>query len=184
MARYVFLIFICTSFVVTSLKVPSVFQAVFDRMQDATIKARLLQLEKEGVEKTVDTTSYSREKVIQTAESYLGVRHCMGGTTKKGIDCSGLVMVSHKSCGIELPHQSHQQSRYGKVVGHPDSLVRGDMVFFYASYASAYFITHSGIYLGNNQFIHATAQSGVVKSSLIGNSYWGSKFLFGTRIQY
>jgi cell wall-associated NlpC family hydrolase len=171
------------SFVLLPKEDPSIFQPVFDRMQNDVVKSKLLQLEKEGVQKEVNTSEYDIEKVIQVAEGFLGTRHQMGGTKKTGIDCSGLVMVSHQSSGITLPHQSHQQSKYGKVIAYPDSLKRGDLVFFYASYNSNYFITHSGIYLGDNQFIHATVQTGVVKNAIIGNSYWGSKFLFGTRLK-
>ncbi len=174
---------LCSSFVLTNKEEPSVFQPVFDRMQSEVIKTKLLQLEKEGIQKPVNTDNYDIEKVIQTAEGFLGTRHAMGGTTKAGIDCSGLVMVSHKSCGIDLPHQSHQQSKFGRVIAYTDSLKRGDLVLFYASYNSNYFITHSGIYLGDNQFIHATVQTGVVKTPIVGNGYWGSKFLFGTRLK-
>lgn len=173
---------VLSSFIMTKSEESSVFQPVFDRMQNEVIKTKLLQLEKEGIQKPVNTENYDIEKVILTAESYLGTKHCMGGTSKAGIDCSGLVMKSHQSCGVELPHQSHQQSKFGKVIAYTDSLKRGDLVFFYASYNSNYFITHSGIYVGDNQFIHATVQTGVVKTPIVGNGYWGSKFLFGTRL--
>ncbi|GAO31314.1 cell wall lytic activity [Geofilum rubicundum JCM 15548] len=58
---------------------------------------------------------------------------------------------------------------------------RGDLVFFIRSYKTSKYITHSGIYLGNNEFIHASSSQGVTTTSL-SNSWWSERFIFGTRI--
>lgn len=134
-----------------------------------------------GAEKQVSLDEYSVEGLIKEANSFLGTPHRMGGTSKKGIDCSGFVCVIHKKLGILLPHSSHEQARYGDVVPSKDSLERGDLVFFYNSYNSRNFITHAGIYLGEEKFIHASHSQGVI-ISLINDSYWGKRFLFGTRL--
>jgi len=136
---------------------------------------------KGGAEKQVSTENYSVEELIKEANRFLGTPHRMGGTSRKGIDCSGLVRVTHQKFGILLPHSSHEQARYGDIVPGKDSLVKGDLVFFYNSYNSRNFITHAGIYLGEEKFIHASHSQGVIISS-INDSYWGNRFLFGTRL--
>lgn len=121
------------------------------------------------------------EKIIRTAEGFLGTRHRMGGTTKRGIDCSGMVMMSLRSCGITTPHNSHGQARYGRIIPCMDSLQRGDLVFYINSFKSSYLITHSAICIGGGKFIHASASCGVVVTDLSA-PYWKSKFVFGTRL--
>jgi lipoprotein Spr len=146
------------------------------------VKKRLLQFKSEGIEKQVDTSRYNIDSILLLAKSYLGTPHAMGGSSKRGMDCSGLVRTVHLTQGIDLPHNSHKQAHYGKIIPYMDSLQKGDLVFFYNSYNSAYFITHSGIYCGDGRFIHATVKSGVIYSPIKDPYYWKQKFLFGTRL--
>jgi cell wall-associated NlpC family hydrolase len=83
--------------------------------------------------------------------------------------------------GINLPHNSEEQARYGKIIDGMDKLKKGDLVFFIRSYRTLHFITHSGIYLGNNNFIHTSSKDGVTITSL-NDHYWKEKFIFGTRV--
>jgi len=62
-----------------------------------------------------------------------------------------------------------------------DELIKGDLVFFIRSYKTHRFITHSGIYVGNNKFIHASSKKGVIITSL-DDPWWNEKFIFGTRV--
>jgi cell wall-associated NlpC family hydrolase len=146
------------------------------------VKKRLKQFKSEGIEINVDTSHYNPDSILILAKSYLGTPHAMGGTSKRGMDCSGLVRTVHLTQGIDLPHNSHKQAHYGKIIPYIDSLQKGDLVFFYNSYNSAYFITHSGIYCGDGRFIHATVKAGVIYSPIKDPYYWKSKFLFGTRL--
>ncbi|MDB5273509.1 MAG: nlpC [Chitinophagaceae bacterium] len=156
------------------------FQQVIDSTQDPIIKKKLIDFEKKGIEHAVDTARYDKEALIALAKTYVGTPHKMGGITKKGIDCSGFMMVIHGEFGVKLPHSAHDQARYGTIVPSKDQLQKGDMVFFYASYSSANFITHSGVYLGDGTFIHTSNSCGVIVSP-IDDSYWGPRYLFGTR---
>jgi cell wall-associated NlpC family hydrolase len=128
-----------------------------------------------------DTLGTLADEIIEAAKKYLGVRHCMGGTTTKCIDCSGLVLNAFASQDIPLPHNAEAQSKFGTMIKSKDSLVKGDIVFFKGSYKTNHFITHAGIYAGNNSFIHASVGSGVTITSL-DDPWWKKKFVFGKRI--
>ena len=116
-----------------------------------------------GAEKTLKTSNTTASELINTAQKYLGTPHCMGGTTKKCMDCSGLLVTTFK------------------IIYELSQLQRGDLIFFIRSYNTNKFITHSGIYLGNDEFIHASSSQGVTISS-VHNSWWNERFIFGTRI--
>jgi cell wall-associated NlpC family hydrolase len=134
-----------------------------------------------GAERKLDTGRKKPKQIIRTAEKYIGTPHCMGGTTKKCMDCSGLTYVSFAKNKIELPRNSQEQARYGRLIYNRDDLKKGDLVFFTKSYNSSDYITHVGIYLGNNKFIHASTSSGVIETPL-NNPWWNQRFVFGTRV--
>jgi lysophospholipase L1-like esterase len=154
---------------------------VLGRFSNPEVKNGLRAFFKGGFEKQVSAGNYSVDELIKEAVRFKGTPHRMGGTSKKGIDCSGLVRVVHRKFGILLPHSCQEQARYGALVPSKDSLEKGDLVFFYNSYNCRNFITHSGIYIGEEKFIHTSYSHGVVISS-INDSYWGKRFLFGTRL--
>ena len=97
------------------------------------------------------------------------------------MDCSGLLVTVFAIHGIRLPHNSEEQARYGEIIAGMNKLIKGDLVFFVRSYETHYFITHSGIYLGNNEFIHTSSKNGVTITSL-NDPWWKEKFIFGTRV--
>lgn len=111
--------------------------------------------------------------VIKTARSYTGVPYKWGGTTRSGMDCSGLLLNSYKAIGMTIPRTSADQSDYGKKVGKKD-LKPGDWVFF-ATGKKKRKITHVGmitIVKGSTiKFIHASSSLGVVEATLNSNYY-------------
>lgn len=133
------------------------------------------------IDKELNTHNTSPDEIIEIAQQYLGVPHCMGGTTMKCIDCSGLLMAVFAKKGIQLPHNSQDQSMYGRKIGAMNELKRGDLVFFTQSYNTNHYITHSGIYIGANKFIHTSSRIGVTITSL-NDPYWKKRFVFGTRV--
>jgi len=149
---------------------------------DSTLSVNLNAFFNGGYEKTLNVDSINADSLINSAHKYFGTPHCMGGTTTKCIDCSGLLYATFKDMGIETPHGSQEMARYGKIITSPDSLIRGDLVFFIKSYKTAKVITHSGFYMGEGIFIHASASSGVIETDLRKSKYWSEKFIFGTRI--
>jgi cell wall-associated NlpC family hydrolase len=134
-----------------------------------------------GFEKKAEVQGVKAAEIVRTAQKYLGVPHCMGGKSMKCIDCSGLLVAVFAGYGIHLPHNSEEQARYGKIIAGKDDLREGDLVFFIKSYQTQNFITHSGIYIGNNKFIHTSSSYGVTTTSL-DDPYWKQRFIFGTRL--
>ena len=134
-----------------------------------------------GTEKAVDSHTVTPGDIIITARRYLGVPHCMGGTTMKCIDCSGLLVAVFNRHGIKLPHSSEEQARYGRIITDTGKLKKGDLVFFIRTYRTSRFITHSGIYVGDNKFIHTSTSLGVTITSL-NDPWWRERYLFATRI--
>jgi murein DD-endopeptidase / murein LD-carboxypeptidase len=146
-------------------------------------KNKLKEFMDAGTEKIPDTHNATPDEIIKTAQKYLGVPHCMGGITMKCMDCSGLLLTVFANYGIHLPHNSEEQARYGKIIAGKDDLKKGDLVFFINSYKTNNLITHSGIYIGNNKFIHASSSKGVTITP-INDPWWEDKFIFGTRLLY
>ena len=95
-----------------------------------------------------------------------------------GFDCSGLTYYVYKQVGINLSRTSYTQINYGTRVSSSE-LRKGDLVFFNNGGGR---ISHVGIYIGNNKFVHAsTPGTGVIVSKLFG-SYFGNTFVGATRL--
>ncbi len=95
--------------------------------------------------------------VISTAKKYLGTAYVTGGSNPStGFDCSGLTQYSHAQAGISIPRVSYQQAAGGVSVSR-SGLRPGDIVCFNSP------VSHVGIYLGDNKFIHSSKPGDVVK---------------------
>ncbi len=107
------------------------------------------------------TTATTRNNILRNAaEQWLGVPYRYGGDDRNGIDCSALARrLYRKAFGIELPRQSNAQRLLGYAV-HPPYLKPGDLIFF--RFKGDERIEHVGVYLGQNQFVHASRSRGVV----------------------
>jgi murein DD-endopeptidase / murein LD-carboxypeptidase len=134
-----------------------------------------------GTGKPLSTGRTKPNQLIRTARQFIGTPYCMGGTTTRCLDCSGLTYVSFAAHKIALPHRSQDQARYGRIILNRNALKPGDLVFFTRSYNTSDYITHVGIYIGNNRFIHASTSSGVIITPLE-NPWWSQRYVFGTRI--
>jgi hypothetical protein len=151
-------------------------------LSDSSLSVKLKNFFDNGYEKNLSLEGVTAEDLISSAQSYLGTPHCMGGTTKSCIDCSGLLYAVFNDFGITIPHGSEEMARYGKIITDTTNLIRGDLVFFVKSYNTSKVITHSGFYMGNGIFIHASASKGVEEINFFKSTYWSEKFIFGTRI--
>ncbi len=121
--------------------------------------------------------------VIETALQYTGVRYKFGGTTKKGMDCSGLLYVSFLKHDIPLPRTSDEIAREGKRI-QVSELQKGDLLFFKTRRGGKK-INHAGLVIavedGDVKFIHSTTSRGVIVSSLR-EGYWNYSFVKATRV--
>ena len=176
----IMLIAVC-QLLITYCSKPIYPDSSFHNIKSHSEKKMLKDFMAAGTEKAVNTHNTRADDIINTAKKYLGVPHCMGGTTRKCMDCSGLLVTVFARYRIRLPHNSEEQARYGKIITGMDKLRKGDLVFFIRSYETDNFITHSGICIGNNKFIHTSTKNGVTITSL-SDPYWNEKFIFGTRL--
>jgi cell wall-associated NlpC family hydrolase len=116
------------------------------------------------------------ETAISTARSYTGTPYRYGGTSKRGMDCSGLLCVSYQSAGLSLPRTSAEQSKFGKSVNISE-LKPGDLVFF-SKKRGRKKITHVGMVTtvkkrNDIRFIHSSTKLGVVENNLMSEYYRG-----------
>lgn len=109
--------------------------------------------------------------IIKEAKRYMGVPYVWGGTTPKGFDCSGFIQYVWQRNGVSIPRTADIQYLTGKKVSRW-SLQPGDLVFFTTYEPGA---SHNGIYMGNNQFIHASSSRGVTISDL-NEDYWKIRY--------
>ncbi|MCB9046214.1 MAG: C40 family peptidase [Chitinophagales bacterium] len=105
-------------------------------------------------------------------DDWYGVKYSYGGTDKSGIDCSAFVQKLYEEVFCtELVRTSRDQFHSCKMVWDIDNLIEGDLVFFRTRGKR---ISHVGIYLANNFFVHASS-SGVMISNIT-ESYWSKRF--------
>ncbi|PFJ33197.1 NlpC/P60 family protein [Bacillus thuringiensis] len=110
--------------------------------------------------------------MVDHALNDIGIPYAWGGNTHSGFDCSGFVLHLLKEQGITgLPRNSADIYNHGTYVER-DNLQPGDVVFFKNTYRPG--ISHLGVYIGNNEFVHA-GDNGVQKSSL-DNSYFAPRY--------
>jgi cell wall-associated NlpC family hydrolase len=117
-------------------------------------------------------------KIVADAKKYLGVPYVWGGASPSGFDCSGLVYYVFRSLGYSMYRTPEDQYRQGVFVPR-SNLQPGDVVFFYATVAGTG-ISHVGIYIGNNQFIHSPNSRSVVSIASLDNVYWNQHY-YGAR---
>ena len=116
-----------------------------------------------------------RKEIVRTANWFIGVRYRWGGqSSDTGFDCSGLTMAVYRLNGLELPRSSRQQWKSGRPV-HPSQLSKADLVFFATTGGGR--VSHVGIYIGNDKFLHAPSSGFKIRISSMSNKYYKSRYL-------
>ncbi len=119
------------------------------------------------------------DKIIKTAKSYQGIPYVWGGASPSGFDCSGFIYYVMQKNGITVPRTSSQQYYNAGTWVSKSNLKRGDLVFFTTYKAGP---SHVGIYIGNNQFIHASSGSGKIIISSMSNPYFAQRYIGAKRV--
>ena len=122
-------------------------------------------------------TSAKRAAVLEYAAQFLGTPYVYGGSTPSGFDCSGFTSYVFRNTVGSIPRVAQAQFDATTRVSM-DELLPGDLVFFGSSASS---ISHVGIYVGNNQFIHSPHTGDVVKYDSLTGSY-ATRFQGGGRV--
>lgn len=132
------------------------------------------------------TVSKSEEVVgvVEAARKYIGTPYKYGGTTRTGMDCSGLLINTFRAINMELPRSSEDQSKIGHEVSMGD-LRPGDLLFF-ATGKKKRKVTHVGMVTDvvardNVKFIHSSSSLGVVETNLYAE-YYQKRFVTARRI--
>lgn len=117
-------------------------------------------------------------KIVSFYKEWKGTRYRLGGTTKKGIDCSALVQRLYKEkFNTQLPRTTKAQAEQGEKIKDINDLQVGDLVFFKIGWRNT---RHVGVYLGNEKFLHASTTKGVMISNW--NEFWDKNFWQGRKV--
>lgn len=128
---------------------------------------------------TADRYGNTGTSVVNYAAKFLGTPYVYGGTSPSGFDCSGFVYYVYNSFGYKLNRTAAGQNLNGIWVAR-NNLIPGDLVLFNTSGG----ISHVGIYVGNDQFIHAVKPGTPVQYDSLNSSYYSSRYVSARRIIY
>jgi len=115
---------------------------------------------------------------VKVATGFIGAPYRFGGSSLKGIDCSSFVQKIYKIFDITLPRNAAQQSKVGISVSR-EKLTEGDLVFFHTKRS----LGHVGIYIGNNEFVHASSKRKVVRIDSLDTPYYQKRFQRAVRVK-
>lgn len=117
------------------------------------------------------------DAVLEQAADLRGTPYCYAGNTPDCFDCSGFLQYCFLSAGISIPRTTSELYKLGTPVDL-DDLETADLVFFATSPNK---VSHVGLYLGHNSFIHSSTSSGVIISEL-SDPYWKPRYLGARRL--
>lgn len=121
------------------------------------------------------------DQLIGSAMSLLGVAYRFGGTSPStGMDCSGFMQyIFRRTMQVSLPRTAAEQAQMGVQVSR-SALQAGDMVFFNTSGRR---ISHVGLYIGNDRFIHAPRTGKNIEITSLSNKYWSRRYITARRVK-
>jgi len=131
--------------------------------------------------KKLKSGNYDKSKMLKNAKNHLGENYVWGGTTPNAFDCSGYMQYLYKKEGVELPRTAYEQSKVGKKISR-FKVKKGDLLFFLTDKSRGIPVTHVGMYLGNDKFIHAASKKKGIIISSFSKSRYALLFVKATRI--
>jgi cell wall-associated NlpC family hydrolase len=122
------------------------------------------------------------DSILERGMSLIGTRYRFGGTSEAGFDCSGFIgYLFREEAGLNLPRSTREMINVDAPLVSRSKLEPGDLLFF-ATNGRRGRVSHAGIYLGDNQFIHSSSRrSGGVRIDSLGDSYWSKTFIEAKR---
>jgi lipoprotein Spr len=139
--------------------------------------ANMLQL-KYAIATDATVEKMTNIPLLATIDKWWGTKYCMGGSTDNCIDCSAFTQILLRDVwSVNLPRTSQEQYSFAEKIELED-IREGDLVFFNTSGRD---ISHVGVYLLNNKFVHAATSGGVMISDL-NDKYWQPKFRGAGRV--
>ncbi|VVN93832.1 C40 family peptidase [Pseudomonas fluorescens] len=122
------------------------------------------------------------DSILERGMSLIGTRYRFGGTSEAGFDCSGFIgYLFREEAGMNLPRSTREMINVDAPLVTRSDLKPGDLLFF-ATNGRRGRVSHAGIYLGDNQFIHSSSRrSGGVRIDSLGDSYWSKTFIEAKR---
>jgi peptidoglycan DL-endopeptidase LytE len=115
---------------------------------------------------------------VKVATGFIGAPYRFGGSSLKGIDCSSFVQKIYRIFDIQLPRNAREQSKVGINISR-ENLAQGDLVFFHTKRS----LGHVGIYIGNNEFVHASSRSRGVRVDSLETPYYQKRFQRAIRVK-
>lgn len=143
-------------------------------------EARQIQLESRAVSEPLGKWKDPEERglFVRVVKTFLGVPYRLGGYTLKGLDCSAFVKKIFDIFNVQLPRTAREQLRIGKKIAR-EELEEGDLIFFKTRQANN---VHVGIYIGNNEFVHASYRGKEVRVDNLETHYFNQRFINGVRV--
>lgn len=125
-----------------------------------------------------DPVQLQNKALLENIDDWYGTRYRLGGSTKSGIDCSAFVCAIYAGAfGISLPRTAREQYNVTKHISRTE-LKEGDLLFFNTRGG----VSHVGIYLQNNKFVHASTNKGVTISDIF-EPYYNQHFISAGRVK-
>jgi len=122
------------------------------------------------------------DEILETAKNFLGTKYVWAANGPSAFDCSGFTKYVFQQNGINLPRYSAHQANIGKKIKFSE-LKKGDLVFFDTHKRFKHKVNHVGIFIGKNQFIHASsAKKRVIITSFSKKKFYRNKFLYARRV--
>ena len=119
-----------------------------------------------------------RKLLVKVATAFLGAPYRLGGISLRGLDCSAFVKKIYDLFDVSLPRTAREQASVGVRIAKGE-LVEGDLVFFNTRRAFG----HVGIYIGNNEFVHASSLQKRVRISSLDEPYFNKRFVKAVRLK-
>lgn len=124
-------------------------------------------------------STHERSLFVRVAKGFLGAPYRLGGSSVRGLDCSAFVKKIYEFFDVSLPRTAREQAHVGQRVSR-DELKEGDLVFFNTRRAFG----HVGIYIGNNEFVHASSgRERRVRIDTLDKPYYNKRFVKAVRIK-